>query len=162
MRQVSPSLSVFVIVVAWFALASNLNSQENSVDTKSPVCKIISLPYLLGEIALNLGDRREVERKMPCLLQLWNDQLPGSSENNRSMSNSFLFVMEVNPQAFFSAMAPKPDEFSGWLKDLPTNSFTPANVSKCSFQTKRAQLVLILENSKIAGTKEQALKGNPS
>jgi hypothetical protein len=144
--------------MAWFAFTSNLNSQENSVDTKSPVCKIMSLPYLLGEIALNLGDRSEVERTMPCLLQLWNDQLPGSSENNRSMSNSSLFVIEVKPQAFFSAMASKPDEFSGCLKDLPTNSFTPANVSKCSFQTKRALLVLILENSKIAGAKEQALR----
>jgi hypothetical protein len=158
MRKLSPFLSVFVMVLAWSAITSSVHGQETSVDLKAPVCKIISLPYLLGEIAIELGDRSQVEQKMPCLLQLWNEQLPSSNENNRSMSNGILFVMEANPQAFFSAMASKPDEFSGWLKDLPINSFMPVNFSTCGIQTKRAQFVSVLENSKVIGAKEQALR----
>jgi len=137
---------------------ANSYCQDATVNLKSPVCEIISLPYLLGEIALSLGEEKVIEKRMPCLLKLWAAQIPNDGTADIQLSNSFLFVMDENPQAFFSAMAAQPDAFSEWLSGLPKLSFTPVNSSACGLENKRKQLIYQLQKVRIVGTKEQAFR----
>ena len=92
------------LVLATCLFTSASFGQGNVIDIKAPVCKIISLPYLLGEIALNLGNQNAIDEVMPCLLKLWEEQIPNAQNADNQLSSSFLFVMEENPPAFFSAM----------------------------------------------------------
>jgi hypothetical protein len=113
------------------------------------------LPYLAGEIALSLGDQKVVEKMMPCFLKLWAAQIPSTEKDNIQLSNSFLFAMGENPQAFFSAMAKETDAFSQWLSEFPKLSFSPINSSSCALEDKRKRVIDVLQKAQITGTKEQ-------
>jgi hypothetical protein len=117
---------------------------------------MISVPYLLGDIALTMGDQEAVDRNLPCLSKLWQAQLPTAVSENRKLSNSFLFVMEENPQAFFSAMGTQPDVFTSWLRELPKLSFTSAHSSACIVEARRKRTLDFLQNTRVVGTKEQS------
>ena len=97
---------------------------EKSIELGTPVCKIISLPYLLGEVALSMGNEQVIKKRMRCLVQLWEAQLPNASDENTKLSNSFLFVMGENPRVFFSSMSAEPDVFSKWLGTVQSLSFS--------------------------------------
>jgi hypothetical protein len=158
MRTASKCWFVAGLALASLVLKADICAQENAIDIKSPVCKIISLPHLLGEVALSLGEKDVIEKIMPCLLKLWEEQIPNVGRADMNLSNSFLFVMEENPQAFVSIMATQPKVFSDWLSELPRLSFTSPSSRVCALQTKRKQLIQLLQNANVLKTKEQALR----
>ena len=94
---------------------------------------------------------------MPGLLRLWNRR--GTlGAGNLDLSNAFLFVMEENPEAFFSTMATQPGAFAEWIKELPDLSFTWFNAPPCQLDAKRKRLILILEHTEIREVKASQLK----
>jgi hypothetical protein len=159
-RPFTNSAQLLALILTVFAFAAAANCQESAVDLKSPVCKTISLPYLLGEIALSAGDGDVIQKIMPCLLKLWAAQIPNSGADNVQISNSFLFVMAENPQEFFSAMATQPEIFSEWLNDLPKLSFVARGSEPCRLVQKRSELVHQLQKIHITGDQEHALRKN--
>jgi hypothetical protein len=142
----------------WLGLTAGASGQSNSIDIKSPVCKTISLPYLIGEVALSLGNQQVIEKMMPCFLRLWEEQIPSVGSTNIELSNTFVSVMEENPQAFFSAVAAEPKVFSQWLHYLPKVSFTSAQSPACALEAKRKQLIYLLQNANVVGKTEQELR----
>ena len=148
---------LLMITLAVLAFAVTGYCQQNPTDLNAPVCQVISLPYLDGEIALSLGEQKVVEKLMPCFLKLWAVQLPSAEAASRNISNSFLFVMGENPQAFFDAMATQADVFAEWLKQVRRLSFPPGSPS-CHLQQKRSVLLHVLESSHVAGAQQQALR----
>jgi hypothetical protein len=151
----SPWLALLLIL---FVFTDRVHGQNKAVDIKSPVCKVISLPYLMGEIALSFGSQNEVARIMPCLLKLWEEQLPKNKDKaNIELSNSFLFVMSENPSTFFSMMTTEPKVFSNWLNELPDLSFSPPDSPLCQPETKRKELIETLQKTHIDGQNERAL-----
>lgn len=116
------------------------------------------LNALVARAALSLGNTRLLEKEtMPGLLRLWgNRQALGAG--NFDLSNALLFVMEENPEAFFSSMSIHQGVFAEWIKELPDLSFTWASPPPCELEAKRKQLILILEHTQVRGIKASHLK----
>lgn len=119
---------------------------------------ISELDTLIGRAALSLGDTHLIETEtMPGLLKLW-DQRQTLGAGNFDLSNAFLFVMEENPQAFFVSMAPHHRAFEEWIKELPDDSFVWYSNGPCQLETKRSQLILILQHTQIHAADASRLK----
>lgn len=66
--------------------------------------------------------------------------------------------MEENPQTFFLIMTTEPKVFSDWLSELPKLSFTSSNPAACVLETKRKQLIYLIQNANLQNRREQALR----
>ena len=138
-------------------IVRDCDAQEAPVPQSSPKCEIFNLPSLVGAVSLSLGKEQVVRRTMPCFITLWQ-KLRNRGSGDFDVSNAFLTVMEGNPAAFFSVMANEPNVFKQWLEDLPNLSFTWADAPPCGLETKRKQLIAVLQQARVDGEKASALK----
>lgn len=155
-----PRLERAFYVCGWFVLLVHPNSYaceaQGSEDRNGRF--IAEVDSLIGRAALSLGDTHLLETEtVPSLLTLWNERRTLGA-GALDLSNAFLFVMEENPEAFFSTMAAHSDAFAEWLKELPDSSFTWFNAPPCQLDTKRKQLILILAHTEIREAKASQLK----
>ena len=141
-----------------FLLGPRCYGQQTSAAESSDTVITSEINSLVARAALSLGDTHFLEKQtMPGLLRLWHRRR-ALGAFNMDLSNAFLFVMEENPEAFFSSMSEEPNVFSEWLKELPYLSFTWYNAPPCLLETKRKQLVMILDNTEMNDRKLSSLK----
>jgi len=93
---------------------------------------------------MSLGVDRVVAPTMTCFLKLWRE-VSGTTRNYESVA--FLTIMEQNPQLFFSTMAGEPKVFSEWLGELESQAFVWPLDPPCPLETRRKQLIAMLERT---------------
>lgn len=141
-----------------FLLGPRCYGQRTRATESSDTVITSEINSLIARAALSLGDTHFIENEtMPGLLRLWHKR-QALGAFNMDLSNAFLFVMEENPEAFFSSMSDEPKVFSEWLKELPYLSFTWFNAPPCRLEAKRKQLIMILNHSVINDRKLSSLK----
>lgn len=121
-----------------------------------PQCDHDHIESLVGGVAMSLGIERVVTPTMTCLLKLWREDQGGTTKYYES--TALLAIMDQNPQLFFSAMAKEPKIFSEWLKRLPDDSFTWPFDPPCGLETRRMQLISVLQRTEVKGANLRALK----
>ena len=122
----------------------------------SPQCDHDQIALMVGDVAMSLGIDRVVTPTMACLLRLWREEQEGTTRYYES--SAFLAIMDQNPQLFFSAMPKEPKIFSEWLKRLPDDSFAWPFDPPCGLETRRMQLISVLQRTEVKGANLRALK----
>jgi hypothetical protein len=105
---------------------------------------------------MSLGIERVVIPTMTCLLKLWREEQGGTTRHYES--SAFLAVMDQNPQLFFASMAKEPKVFDEWLDGLQTDSFSWPLDPPCGLESRRKQLISMLQRAQISPVSLSLLK----
>ena len=130
-------------------------AQGSGSITNPPACEVDTLTLWVGKVSYNMGDDPTAREAMLCLMGLW---MKRDGHAGDYISDAFLAVMADNPPIFFETMASEPTIFSAWLSDLQDRSFTWDMDPPCRLESKRRQLIMILQHTAIPDRKASALR----
>jgi len=156
--KTTPMCLLLLAVVTTMLFRSDAHAQVANAPPPPPTCEVLQADRVVGGVSLSLGIDRGVTSAMSCFLKLWREDQGGGTKS--VVSNAFLSVMEQNPQRFFSIMVNEPKIAAEWLDHdrLQGRSFSWPFDPPCGLETKRKQLISILQHTTITGAKESALK----
>jgi len=137
-------------------LVVSASASAQVTEPYSPQCDHDHIALMVGTVAISLGIERVVTPTMACLLRLWREDQGGTTRFYES--SAFLAIMDQNPQLFFSAMAKEPKIFDEWLKRLPDDSFSWPFDPPCGLETRRMQLISMLQRTEVKEGNLRALK----
>jgi hypothetical protein len=103
---------------------------------------------MVGTVAMSLGIERVVNPTMICFLKMWQEDQGGTTRYYES--SALLAIMDQNPQLFFESMAKEPKVFNEWLNNLEADSFTWPLDPPCPLETRRKQLITMLEHADVS------------
>src|SRR5579872_249585 len=139
MNTISKCLMVLIL-----AAVASLTASAQTTEPYRPECNHDHIESLVGGVAMSLGVDRVVAPTLTCFLKLWRE-VSGTTRNYESVA--FLTIMEQNPQLFFSTMAGEPKVFSEWLGELESQAFVWPLDPPCPLETRRKQLIAMLERT---------------
>jgi hypothetical protein len=127
---------------------TGLGASAQTTEPYQPKCDHDQIESLVGVVAMSLGVERVVAPTMTCLLKLWREDRGGTTKYYESVA--FLTMMEQNPQLFFAAMANEPKIFDEWLRELGSTTFDWPLDPPCPLETRRKQLITMLEHTNVS------------